>query len=301
MTNFLPMTGTPIVNRPRELYPLLYLVAKDTFNSPTSFADQFTDSEGNARNVAKLHQLLTPYMIRRTRQDVYGDTVIPERIPFTKELSAQARAVYNKILEGIYISLRKPDYQRNVTSILAELIRCKQVCSSDNCETSAEIATNAIEETGKKVLIFSQFKESQYAIKALLGNSAEVINGDVDDDTRYELVDKFQDPNSSLKVIITNILEGLTLTAAHTGIFNDLWWTPKDHNQAEGRFCGRDNDPHGGNSYYVQNENSIDEFITALLMKKMRIFEQVIDGIKVSQEANESLFGELINYLKDGI
>jgi SNF2 family DNA or RNA helicase len=301
MTKVTPMSGTPIVNRPMELYPLLHLVAPETFNSPSSFASQFTNQDGTARNVAILHKLLTPYMIRRTRKDVFGDSVEPIRIPFTKELSPTARKHYTAVLEGIYRSLRRPEREFNVTSILAELIRCKQICSADNAPTSAELATDAYEETGKKVLIFSQFKESQYAIEQSLGPSCRVINGDVGDDTRYELVDKFQDKNSELKYIVTNILEGLTLTEGHTVIFNDLWWTPKDHNQAEGRAFGRANDPHGGNSYYIQNENTIDEFLVELLAKKLKVFSEVIDGIRDSQEEQTSVVNALIKHIRGSL
>lgn len=295
-----PMSGTPLVNRPIELYPPLSIVDPLTFKSAASFFDQFCASDGTARNVKKLHEMMLPYMIRRTRKDVYGDSIHIERIPFTKELSPKARELYTKILQGIYIALRKPDKELNVTSIFAELIRCKQTCSADNILTTVELALDAFEETEKKVIIFSQFKDSQYGINQML-DGACVVNGDVVDDDRYDLMDKFQDPTSGLNFWITNILEGLTLTEAHTVIFNDIWWTPKDHSQAEGRCFGRDNDPHGGNSYWIENERTIDQFLNALLMKKTEVFNQVIDGVRDSQEEQRSIMSQLIQHLKESM
>lgn len=300
-TNVTPMSGTPLVNRPKELYPLLSIIDPTSFNSPTAFDHQFTNQDGTARNVKKLHEMMLPYMIRRTRKDVYGDRIFIKRIPFTKELSPPARAIYQQILNGIYQSLRRPDYIRNVTSIFAELIRCKQTCSADNVQASADLAIDAYEETEKKVLIFSQFKESQYALQNILGTSSVVVNGDVVDDDRYDAMDRFQDPGSNVKYWITNILEGLTLTEGHTVIFNDIWWTPKDHSQAEGRCFGRNNDPHGGNSYWLENENTIDQFLNALIMKKTAIFNELIDGVRDSQEEQRSIMSQLIDHLKEGM
>jgi len=295
-SHVLPMSGTPIVNRPMEIWPLLNIVDPVAFASAEQFRQQFVDFEGKPKNVGKLHELMLPYMIRRTREDVYGKLHI-ERIPFTKELGKEARARYERVLAGIYESLRD-NREFNVTSFLAEIMRCKQICSYDNLQATVDLAVDAFEETDKKVIICSQFKDSQYAIKQLLGDSAEVINGDVSDDFRYIKKDEFQDKDSSLKFWITNIPEGLTLTEAHTVIFNDLWWTPKDHQQLEGRAFGRINDPHGGNAYYLQNENTIDEFINQLLLDKMAIVNEMVDGIRVSSESEGDIVKQLIAHLK---
>lgn len=304
MPHVIPLSGTPIVNRPSELFPTLNIIAKDKFNNYPAFISQFMDSQGNARNVPKLHEILSSHMIRKTSEQLNGKNLDPNRIPFTKELGLQARANYTKVLEGIYISLRKPDYQRNVTSILAELVRCKQICSADNVETSADLAIEAADETEKKVLIFSQFLESQAEINKLLGGEAVIINGSTPQSERDALCfypsGKFH-TDKLPRFIITNILEGLTLTPAYTVIFNDLWWTPKDHSQAEGRAFGRTNDPHGGNAYYVQNENTIDEFILGLLQKKLAMFKTVIDGTPQAQEVNESITKALLEHLRSGL
>ena len=294
--HILTLTGTPIVNRPGELFPLLYLADKASFSDEARFNSQFMYSDGSPKNSTQLRDLLSLYMIRRTPEQ-FGDDRI-ERIPYHKELSQRAKELYKEILNGVYISLRNPEYKRNVTAILAELTRCKQTCANDNVETTADLAEQAIEETGRKVLVFSQWKESQAAIRNLLGAGSVVINGDTDNDRRYEIIDEFQDPNSELKVIVTNITEILTLTEAHTVIFNDIWWTPKDHAQAEGRAFNRTNDPHGGNSYWVQNDGTIDDFLVELLQKKMRISEEIVDGKEPEGEDGESIAMALMDHLK---
>jgi SNF2 family DNA or RNA helicase len=237
-------------------------------------------------------------MIRRLRDK----SLDPNRIPQYTTLSTQARVNYTEVLKGLYIALRNPNYQREVHNILTQLLRLKQICADDKVDFTVDLAETALDETSEmpwnKVLIFSQFKATQHEIAKRIGNRARVINGDVTDKQRYELVDKFQDINSDVKVIVTNITEGLTLTNAFTVIINDLWWTPKDHVQAEGRAFGRENDPHGGNSYYVLCEDSIDDMIWMLLEKKLAIFKEMIDNVYNKNEEENSMFQQLMTLFK---
>lgn len=292
------LTGTPIVNRPGELFPALNIIDPITFHDYASFLNQFTDYNGRPKNLPVLHKLLKRYMIRRLR-DASND---PNRIPQYTSLSPKAQQRYAEVFEGLYTALRKPDYTSNVTNILTEMLRLKQICADDKVDFTVDLAETALDETEElpwnKVLVFSQFKATQAEIANRLGSQCRIINGEVTDKSRYELVDAFQDPSNKLKVIVTNIVEGLTLTQAGTTIINDLWWTPKDHSQAEGRAFGRENDPHGGNSYYVLAENTIDDMIWGLLEKKMKIAKAIVDDVYVKYDDNESLFSELTKMIR---
>jgi SWI/SNF-related matrix-associated actin-dependent regulator 1 of chromatin subfamily A len=295
------LTGTPIVNRPGELFPILNIIDQNTFSDYPTFLKQFSDGMGGAKNVKQLHALLKRYMIRRLRDKTFD----PNRIPQYTELSSVARKLYQEVLAGLYTALRKPNYQRDVNNILTELLRLKQICADDKVDFTVDLVETALDETEafpwNKVLVFSQFKDTQSYIQTRLGPKARVINGDVTDKARYDLVDQFQDVKSPLKVIITNIVEGLTLTQAGTVIINDLWWTPKDHAQAEGRAYGRENDPHGGNSYFVLADDTIDSMIWEILERKTKVAKQVIDDVYYKDEKDESVFHELINLLKKGM
>lgn len=296
------LSGTPIVNRPGEMFPVLNIIAPITFYDPTAFLKQWTTDGIHIKNPSKMHKMLKRYMIRRER-DKSSD---PNRIPQYTELSPAAQKAYAKVMAGLYEALRKPNYKSEVHNILTEMLRLKQICSDDKVDFTVSLTEDALEETEafpwNKVLVFSQFKDSQGEIAARLGPKARIINGDVTDKARYEIVDKFQDPKSDVKVIVTNITEGLTLTQAYTTIINDLWWTPKDHLQAEGRAFGRINDPHGGNSYYVLCENTIEDAIWALLEKKLKIIKTVIEDVYTKEKGyeDESLFEGLINLIKGG-
>lgn len=293
------LTGTPIVNRPGEIFPLLNIIDPTTFYDYSTFMRQFTDSSGMPKNLPQLHKLLKRYMIRRLADTQYK----PDPISQFTELSPRARQRYAEVYDGLYRALRSNDDKvSNVNNIMTQLLRLKQICADDKVDYTVDLVETALDETVEmpwnKVLVFSQFKATQAEIALRLGNKAAIINGDVTDKARYKLIDRFQDRNDSLKVIVTNIVEGITLTQAFTTIHNDLWWTPKDHVQAMGRAFGRENDPHGGNPYFVLAENSIDDMIWQILEKKMIIAKQIVDDVYSHREMEESLFSELIRMIK---
>lgn len=289
-------SGTIIVNRPQELYPPLNIIDKETFHNYSAFVDNYSDGKNGVKNVEALKDILSQYMIIRKNKDLNI-----QRIPYEFEMDSLNRARYNKVLEGIYINLRS-NKQMDVTSILAELMRLKQITADATIDYTIDHCEDILDQTEQKVIIFSQFKDVHAQISKKLGKKAAVINGDVNDDMKYELIDKFQDLSSDIKIVITNIMEGLTMTAAHTVIFNDMWWTPKDHRQAEGRAFGRTNDYHTGNAYYMVCLNSITQMIQALLDEKMRTIDKIEgEGGDSTAVQSGTLFGDIINQLKMGM
>lgn len=98
------LTGTPILNRPRELYPILKCMASHrikgycTFESFTehfcgAYWDGFQINTKGATNLEELAQCLDGFMLRRTKREVFPDRVEPlvSRIPLEltrRDLSA---------------------------------------------------------------------------------------------------------------------------------------------------------------------------------------------------------------------
>ena len=300
----LPLTGTPIVNRPSELFPLLHIVDPTNFPAYESFCGQWLYNDGKTvRNGAAFREMLSAYMIRRRKEDVLKDLPEIQRLDHFIELSAPAQKSYQLALANVYVSLRNPDYQRDINSVLAQLMRLKQIVADDTASHSVDLARDIYEESEKKVLIFSQFVASCHEITSMLGTESLCITGEDSDSSRYEKIDKFQkDPNIKYMVLSTKAgAEGITLTAAHYVIFNDLCWTPKDHRQAEARCYGRMNDLHSATAYYMQAEGTITEMIMELLRRKLEIIESTVDGINQTAADNNSIISEFLSQLRMGL
>jgi len=178
----------------------------------------------------------------------------------------------------------------------------KQIVADDTVQHTVELAREIYEETSKKTLIFSQFVSTCHDIHSRLENSL-CITGEDSDESRYKKIDEFQNnPDMRYMVLSTKAgAEGITLTAAHYIIFNDLCWTPKDHRQAEARGYWRMNDLPSATAYYMQAEGTVTETIMAILRAKMDIIEKTVDGINKSAAEGQSIITEFLQKLKGGM
>ncbi len=316
------MTGTPVMNRPGELWPILTMLAPSVFPYEETFIRQYTLDGKRAINVEHLQAALKTIMIRRKHADVKKELPPLDRITEYHELSAKARKIYEKILQGVYERISEYDVHgrggsmSNVTNILVQIQRLKQVCAIDKVDATAELATELYDSSGgenhSKILIFSQFKAVAYAISRRLGQEALcfVSRGEHDfvtanDKTRDDLVQQFQSDPSIHYLVVTEktAKEGHDITAAGTVIFNDLFWTPANHEQGEGRAYMRESDPHGITSYYmIVDGNSgakIEEWIWDLLKMKNNIIAQTVDSVEASRDVNIAM--DLIAKIKESM
>jgi SNF2 family DNA or RNA helicase len=302
MPRVIHMTGTPVLNRPGELWPMLTMIDPESFPSEEGFIRNYTYDGKTARNVEELKNSLKSIMIRRKQSDVMDDLPELNRMEDYHELSTKARKLYSKILDGVYEEIAAysaagmGEKERKVTSILAQIMRLKQVCAIDKVDSTAELAIqlheSAENERHNKVLIFSQFKATAYAIAQRLGHEAlcfvsrgpsEFKTADMNE--RDRLVQQFQtDPKIKYLVVTEKTAkEGHDITEAGFVIFNDLFWTPAAHDQGEGRAYMRMIDPHGISAYYRivdMNGEGIEEWIWELLDKKTGIINSTVEGVE---------------------
>ena len=305
--NYLFLTATPVLNRPRELYSPLRLIRPGQYLSEQHFLENYMWSDGKVRNVDHLRQTLSTILIRRKREDVQKDLPPIERIYDWYELSEEATVRYQLALEGLYKALEEfsPNDTKDmfINGILAQITRLKQIVAQDKVDRIAELATELVdseEGEGKgKVVIFSGFKPVVRGIARRLGHEAVCFDGDVPPAERQPIVDQFQnDPKIKFLVATGQTAgEGLTMTAGGYVIFSDFGWTPAYHQQCEGRIYGRLNEAHGAISYYIVGINTIEEWIQELLAKKLQIIEQVVEG-NDDVDAGKSMGYELIKMLK---
>jgi SNF2 family DNA or RNA helicase len=293
----LPMTGTPLVNRLPELFPLLHWVAPNSFPSEQSFLNTYANGSGAPRNPEKLQKALLPYMFRRAKRDVLTDLPPINRITHSVSLSPLHAERYKSALEGIYKTIDGKEI--DIQNALVQLNRLRQIVADAKADHTVEYVQNFLEETDEKILVFSNFTLPVRQVAAEIG--CDVIFGDVPLARRMQMVDKFtSDPSTRvLCLTIPTGQEGLNITAASTIYFNDLAWTPKDHTQAEARAYGRLNDVHGATSVYAEINGTVDAFMNELLQRKAAIIEAAVEGTKEYAQAQQSVMMEVIQYLKN--
>lgn len=302
------LTGTPVLNRPGELWPLLTMLKPEMFPSEEQFIRQYTYDGKHARNVDQLQAALSTLMIRRLKKDVVKDLPPINRMFKYTELNERFQNVYDRVLEGVFNTIDRAgnEIQKSVPNILVQIQRLKQVCELAKREATADLATelnDSAKEAGEqypKVIIFSQYVSAVRDLAARTSESGSVyFTGAQSPMERQNIVDKFQnDPSINILVASTKAAqEGLNITAAGHIIFHDLMWTPAAHEQAEARAYGRLSDCHSVDSYYMLCENTIDEEIYKLLEAKMRMITEVVEG--AAQVKDDSILMALIQKLRE--
>ncbi len=309
----IPATASPVINRTGEFWPLLNLIDPITFASHKAFEDTYTRDGKVPQNVAQLHEMLRPRFIRRRRGDVQEDMEDVNRVVNISSMSDEGMIRYEEVLAGFYRKLEifdpsgdKPD-ATSVTHILAELLRLSMICSAEKVPFTVELAEQLNEETGKPGLIFAKYKGSAYRIAQELGHEAVCTvykaNGDFHTmvpEKRDEIFESARgDPNVKYVVTTEASKESHNIEYCYWVIFNDQLWSPKWHEQCEGRAHQRMRDPHPIDAYYLQCDVKIERWHQELLDEKFDIIEASVEGIELSRDVEGTFMMDLIKKIKE--
>jgi SWI/SNF-related matrix-associated actin-dependent regulator 1 of chromatin subfamily A len=294
------LTGTPLTNRPRDLFPLLQLVRHPMAKSFLSFAKRYCAAEHNgygwvtdgASNLEELRTLLHGVMLRRTKDEVLD---LPPKLrhwlPVTLPAGtarAEMRAVMEVLMTGAAErseARARPERAKRArtpgndrTRLLATITKARLQLSKAKVPTTIEFAEGVVEQ-GEKVIVFTAFDAPAKKIARHFGDSALLLTGSTPSRSRQKLVDRFQ-KKDEVRVFVANIVAGgigLNLTAARQVLFHDLDWVPANHWQAEDR-AYRIGQTHAVNVTYLVGEHTIDEFVRTVLTTKSALVDAVVEG-----------------------
>ena len=110
------------------------------------------------------------------------------------------------------------------------------------------------------------------------------VDGNVSSKQRYKSIEKFQTVNTCRVAVlsITSAGVAITLTAASTVFFAELYWTPASLLQAEDR-AHRIGQTAEVNIYYFRAKGTIDDLLWPMLQNKVDTLGEVFEGVKFLQ------------------
>lgn len=308
------LTGTPLLNRPAELFPLLRFINPWKWDNFAEFKRKFCSGgmtssgwDGNgASNLQELHELLQDTMIRRKKSEVLPELPDKQITDIMVELSHDTRITYNRIFDNYIEFLREQERYAEAKRAgnaehLVKIQALKQLCSADKLKSAKEFIDTALEQNGDsgKILVFSQYKDVVKDIYEEYGSKVVKITGESSSSQRQNAVEEFQN-NDEVKILVGTIKAagvGFTLTQADKVLFIDLAWTPSDHDQAEDR-AHRIGQKEALNVYYLIADETIDQKIKGILGSKRKVINQVIDGSTDETITDTSTLNELTSQLK---
>lgn len=302
--HLLALTGTPVVNRPIEVFNVLSLI------DPTLFPDWFTfvkrycgardtgfgwDVNG-ATNTEELHKkLVESVMLRRRKCDVLKD--LPPKLYSFTPLELDNQEAYREAEADFirYIRETKGAAAARRAQGAEDLVRIqtlKNVAIQGKMKAAIQWIQEFLDEPTRKLVVFAIHKEPIDRIMAHFGDRAVKIDGSVSAKDRHKAEHRFQtDP--SIQLFVGNIQAagvGLTLTASSAVAFIELPWTPGDLAQATDR-CHRIGQTDTVNVYYLLADKTIEYKLAAIIDHKRAVLDMVTDGQQVEKSA---LITELI-------
>ena len=274
------MTGTPLLAKPFEGYPLLYALRPDLFSYFKKFAYRYCDPQptpfgmnwSGTSNTKELHWILSTLMVRRLKKDVLN------RLPPKKR-----QKVFIKTDPKVIEEIKKI---RNMVKGRKGTLDAYTLTSKAKIEGVYEFISDLLDiDINEKFIVFGYHYEMLDRIEFLMKEKKIEyirIDGNTKQDKRYDYVNNFQQ-NKNCKAAILSIIAastGITLTSAHLVIFAELTWTPSIMIQAEDRAHRIGQKSEFVDIKYLYGPETLDDFILDKLQKKLTIVSTTLDDKK---------------------
>lgn len=322
------LTGTPLQNNARELFNLLQFL--DDSIDAAQLEEEF--SEMTKKNVTKLHDLIRPYILRRTKAQVLTFLPPMAQIIVPLSMSVLQKKLYKLILAKSPELLKalfstdhqlKPNERANLSNILMQLRKClchpfvysreieerTEVASISHrnlVEASAklqflELMLPKLKERGHRVLIFSQFLDMLDIIEDFMDGlemGYKRLDGTVGSLEKQKRIDEFNAPDSPLFAFLLSTRAGgvgINLATADTVIILDPDFNPHQDIQALSR-AHRIGQKKKVLCFQLMTRSSAEEKIVQIGRKKMALDHVVVE----SMDADDMEEKDVESVLKHG-
>jgi SWI/SNF-related matrix-associated actin-dependent regulator 1 of chromatin subfamily A len=240
------LTGTPLMNRPEDLYGVLQSGDMQVLGSWNKFVSLFGGYRNNFGGyefglpVPEVPEKMKRVMLRRLKTEVLKD--LPPKTYQKIEVPID-RETIKKLNDFLIESGMDPkkvqvlEDQLDATDLpgFESFSHIRALLAQSRIPAMLEIVEE-YEETETPLLVFSAHKAP---IKVLKGRDGwAIIDGDTPAEMRFQIQKRFQ--AGELKGVGLTINAGgvgLTLTHASHALFVDLDWTPAMNIQSEDRIC----------------------------------------------------------------
>ncbi len=282
------MTGTPIENKPIDLFCQIQMINKTIFPSWLKFAKRYNScyrsqygwQMGKAKNTKELHNILVSQcMIRRRKDDVLTELppkirqVIPVQINNRKEYEFAKANIIQWMKENTELDINKTKKALQ----MAKIDKLKLITAMGKMDAVCDWIMN---ESENQKLVVSCFHKSILCMMEERLKNYVVLKSGVSNDERDQCVQRFQN-KESVRIFLTTIgvgSTGLNLTAAHTTITTQLGWTPSKHNQFEDRVHRIGQESDRVNALYFIAQDTVEEDIMSLIDGKRNDINNIVDG-----------------------
>ena len=284
------LTGTPVVNRPKDLIPQLAILNRmEDFGGYKPFVNRYCSGQREASNLKELNFNLWKYcMFRREKSLVLTD--LPDKIRQVNTCEITNRKEYVDAERDLIMYLQKykdADDEKIEKALRGEvMVRInilRQISARGKVRDVIEFVKD-FRENGKKIILFCSLHEVVDQLKRYFPTAVSVTGRD-SQDVKQRAVDAFQN-NPKTDIIICSIKAagvGLTLTASSNVAFVEFPWTYADCCQCEDR-AHRIGQKDSVTCYYFLGRRTIDENVYRIIQEKKNIANAVTGSTEDIEE-----------------
>jgi superfamily II DNA or RNA helicase len=325
------MTGTPLQNNQRELFNLLHFL-DDSFNAAELEAEY---EELDPQKLARLHDLIRPFFLRRTKAQVLTFLPPMAQIIVPVSMSIVQKTLYKNILAKNPDLLRaifsteatakdvKTAERASLNNILMQLRKC--LChpfvysnSIEDRNVSAgashrnlvdasgklkllELLLPRLQALGHRVLIFSQFLNMLDIVEDFLeGMTMRYLrlDGQISSLQKQKRIDAFNEEGSPYFAFLLSTRAGgvgINLATADTVIILDPDFNPHQDIQAIAR-AHRIGQTKKVLCFQLVTRASAEERIMQIGRKKLALEHLLIRSMDTEEEADENELSSVLRY-----
>lgn len=295
------LTGTPVENRPGDLWSLFDFLNPGLLGGVTQFSAAVKNCAKRSDGYAPLRRLVQPYLLRRMKTDKNVISDLPDKVEVKAwcGLTKRQTTIYAKLIDQMAKMLNDKELEpiKRKGLVLGFLMKFKQVCNhpshwngdgawgandSGKFLRLAEICRE-LSERRERALIFTQFQETcepiAHFLSEVFGRDGLVLHGGTPVKKRPQLVESFQQAGGPPFMVISVKAggTGLNLTAASHVIHFDRWWNPAVENQATDR-AFRIGQKKNVFVHKFVCQGTLEERIDALLEEKSALAKNLVGG-----------------------
>jgi len=270
------LSGTPIPNRPIELWPILHglgIYRGGWFDFAARYAKMWSAPWGldvsGASNIPELKALMRPFVLRRKKEDIFMDYQQPQVSLVTFDLPVDKREQ----------SFDADALVANPNALMAfeGLAEIMREAGMRKIKAASEFISDLLQ-SGEPVVVFAHHKDVVHGlVEELKDHKPVVVVGDTPSAKRTENIAAFQ--SGQTKVIVGNIAamsEGVDLSAADTIVFVECTWSTSALEQASSRVENINKSGVKPVIYLLTIRASLDHNVLAKVLKKQNIVNQII-------------------------
>ena len=319
VNGIISMSGTPILNRPEEIFTTLNMLKPESFGDYFIFGKKYCAAIhngygwdfGGASNIetsedgktVPLNHLLKDVMLRRTMDDPRLSEQMPDLLETVLEVEIDRMAydeAYNTCMDNL-------EYYRTTGSgsippglLLNILTELRHVAGKAKADTAVKWAIDYHKQTGKPLVIFAHHKDVVEILGYWLDHNAadrvaECITGSTPDKIRQAYIADFQAGKFAFLICSTLAMkEGVNLDAADTTLFVERQWVPAHEKQAAARVRRLTQESSVCHKVVLSAKDTVDTHFDKVVSEKAAIVKAALDGtdddkMKIARAVAESL------------